>query len=131
MLGALQRQQFWMAHAATPLNERQRKVVRRLLDAGDGGFLGGLTAAKYIKMTGVSKATATRDLGELHRSGLLRAQGVGKGLRYQVDVPQWPHAARGEDASASGVDPHEGPASHPTQSNLHISRSPTVRACAA
>lgn len=110
MLGALQRQQFWISHAGTPLNERQRKVVQRLLDAGDGGFLGGLTAAKYIKMTGVSKATATRDLGELQRHGLLRTQGVGKALRYQVNVPQWLHSAMGEAAPASGVGPHAGPA---------------------
>lgn len=95
MLSALQKQRFWAAHAATPLNERQRKVVQKLLDAGDGGFLGGLNAEKYIKITGASKATATRDLTALLQHGLLRVQGVGKATRYQVNVPEWGHAGAG------------------------------------
>lgn len=95
MLSALYKQRFWAAHAATPLNERQRKVVQKLLDAGDGGFLGGLNAEKYIKITGASKATATRDLAALLRHGLLRVQGSGKATRYQVNVPEWRHAGAG------------------------------------
>jgi Fic family protein len=95
MLSALHKQRFWAAHAATPLNERQRKVVQKLLDAGDGGFLGGLSADKYVKMTGTSKATATRDLAALLQHGLLRAQGSGKATRYQVNVPEWAHAGAG------------------------------------
>ncbi|WP_171016029.1 DUF4172 domain-containing protein [Ramlibacter sp. 2FC] len=92
MLSALQKQRFWAAHAATPLNERQRKVVKKLLDAGDGGFLGGLSAEKYVKITGASKATATRDLAALLQHGLLRVQGSGKASRYQVNVQEWGHA---------------------------------------
>ena len=37
---AIAKQQFWGRHAAVPLADRQRKVLQRLLDAGDGGFLG-------------------------------------------------------------------------------------------
>src|SRR5262249_5898397 len=44
------------------LNERQLKVIKRLLEEGPKGFDGGLHAGKYGSMTKVSKATATRDL---------------------------------------------------------------------
>ena len=88
---AVQKRRFWDAHAAVSLAERQRKVLQRLLDDGDGGFLGGLNAEKYMKMTGVSKATATRDLSEMTAAGQLRAHGVGKAVRYYVDVPGWTH----------------------------------------
>lgn len=95
MLSALHKQRFWATHSATPLNERQRKVVQKLLDAGDGGFLGGLNAEKYVRLTGASKATATRDLAALLQHGLLRVQGSGKATRYQVNVPEWGHAGVG------------------------------------
>ncbi|NJM43348.1 MAG: Fic family protein [Brachymonas sp.] len=80
---------FWQRCAAIDLNVRQRKVLNRLLDAGDGGFLGGLTAEKYIKITQASKATATRDLAHLYQTGLLGIQGQGKGTRYAVAITGW------------------------------------------
>lgn len=70
-------------------NERQRKVLDRLLMAGDGGFLGGMTADKYAKMTGISKATATRDLTDMLEQKLLHVAGVGKGTRYAIAVAGW------------------------------------------
>lgn len=91
MDAAVEKRRFWEAHAASALADRQRKVLQRLLDDGDGGFLGGLNAEKYMKMTGVSKATATRDLSEMTVAGQLRAHGVGKAVRYYVDVPGWTH----------------------------------------
>ena len=91
---ALEKSRFWAQHASTEMNMRQRKVVQRLLDDGDGGFLGGLNAAKYIKMTGTSKATATRDLAQLVHGGLLFTRGQGKALRYFVNVPGWAHLDR-------------------------------------
>jgi Fic family protein len=86
---AMDKAAFWLRAAHLPTNERQRKVLKRLLDAGDGGFLGGLTADKYSKLTGASKATATRDLVDLLQHGLLIVQGVGKATRYAVNVAGW------------------------------------------
>lgn len=86
---AIEKARFWADHAALPLNERQRKVLQRLLDDGDGGFEGGLNADKYMKMTGASKATATRDLSHLTEATMLRAAGQGKATRYYVNVPGW------------------------------------------
>jgi Fic family protein len=90
----IEKTRFWDQDRAADLSDRHRKVLQRLLDAGDGGFEGGLNAAKFIKMTGVSKATATRDLGELVDRGLLRKQGEGKAVRYYVNVPGWSHGLR-------------------------------------
>lgn len=86
---AMQKAAFWQGANEQALNPRQRKVLTRLLEAGDGGFLGGLTAQKYTKMTGASKPTATRDLSQLQTWGLLEVEGVGKATRYVVNVSGW------------------------------------------
>ena len=88
---ALEKRRYWELHQGSSLHERQRKVLQRLLDDGDGGFLGGLNADTYMKMTGVSKATATRDLAQMLAQGQLSGRGVGKALRYFVNVPGWRH----------------------------------------
>ena len=88
---SLERSRFWATHAQQDVNERQRKLLQRLLAAGDGGFLGGLNVEKYLKMVHVSKATATRDLSDLAQRGLLHTAGQGKGLRYFISVPGWTH----------------------------------------
>ncbi len=88
---------FRLRAAQCQTNERQRKVLERLLEAGHsgagGGFLGGMTSEKYAKMTATSKATATRDLADLLAKGLLRVDGVGKATRYAVNVPGWEQPA--------------------------------------
>ncbi len=67
-----------------------------LLDDGDGGFLGGLNAEKYMKITGASKATATRDLSAMLAADLLWTRGQGKSLRYFINVPGWGHGVAPE-----------------------------------
>jgi Fic family protein len=94
---ATDKAQFRLRAAQCQTNERQRKVLERLLEAGHvgsgGGFLGGMTTDKYAKITGTSKATATRDLVDLADKGLLRIEGVGKATRYAVNVPGWEQPA--------------------------------------
>ena len=63
---------FWQHHTQTVMNERQRKVVNRLLDAGEGGFVGGLTTRKYVSMAKVSRATAFREISDLLEKGIFR-----------------------------------------------------------
>jgi Fic family protein len=87
--GAIEKSRFWATHALQDMNERQRKVVKRLLDAGNGGFQGGMTAEKYVSLTGASKATATRDLAHMQKAGLLVVTGQGRGTRYWINVPGW------------------------------------------
>ena len=69
------------------MNERQKKAVQKLLDAGPDGFEGGMSAEKYVNLTGTSKATATRDLTDLADRGVLRKTGQGRGTRYWQGTP--------------------------------------------
>lgn len=69
---------------ATQLAERQIKVIRRILEEGPLGFVGGMNAKKYIGITGVSKATATRDLQHLEDLGILCRIGAGRSTRYEL-----------------------------------------------
>ena len=65
------------------LNERQHKVAARMFAAGPKGFEGGMTAGKYVAITGCSKATATRDLAALVQMGALTSlPGGGRSARY-------------------------------------------------
>jgi Fic family protein len=90
---AVDRAKFRLHAATCGVNERQTRVLNRLLEAGSselgGGFLGGMTADKYSKITGASKATATRDLVDLLNKELFQVQGIGKATRYAINVPGW------------------------------------------
>jgi len=79
----MQKARFWKRHAQTVLNDRQRKALNRLLDAGPGGFEGGLTNRKYAGVTHVSRATAQRELADLVNKGILRPNpGGGRSVSY-------------------------------------------------
>lgn len=76
---------FWKFHSEVVLTERQRKVLNRLLDAGPGGFEGGLSTRKYMSMTKTSRATAWREIEDLLQKNLLRAlPGGGRSTSYEV-----------------------------------------------
>jgi Fic family protein len=68
------------------LNERQIKVLNRMLEKATAGFEGGMTAKKYMAITKTSKATATRDLQLLHESGVFIQEGAGRSIRYQLKL---------------------------------------------
>lgn len=80
---------FWLDHGNQTLNERQRKVMNLLLDAGPGGFDGGMSTKKYENITGASRATASRELIDLEAKGLLQQVGGGRSTRYHVRLPGW------------------------------------------
>lgn len=67
----LAKARFWLRHQAADLNERQRKVLNRLLDAGREGFEGGINTRKYMSLTKTSRATAYRELALLVEKGCL------------------------------------------------------------
>lgn len=87
---ALAKARFWLEHRDKPLNERQRKVMNRLLDAGPGGFEGGMSTRKYEHATGASRATASRELTELAALGLLQQDGAGRSTRYHLPTGSLP-----------------------------------------
>jgi Fic family protein len=64
---------FWSKNAAINLNERQRKVLNKLLD----GFEGKLTSDKWSKLTKCSKDTAIRDINDLITKELIQKEAAG------------------------------------------------------
>jgi len=70
------------------LNERQKKVVLRMLREGPDGFEGGLSAANFISITQGAKATVTRDLQDLVEKGVLSRTGEKRHTRYFLDFPE-------------------------------------------
>jgi len=72
------------------LNPRQQAVLVRMLREGPGGFVGGLSAGKYITIAKTSPATATRDLADLVDKGALARTGDRRHARYQLPIPLRP-----------------------------------------
>lgn len=70
------------------LNERQEKAVLRMAREGPNGFKGGLSAEKYLAITGTSRATATRDLQDLVEKRALVSSGRLKGTRYWLVIQE-------------------------------------------
>lgn len=67
LASVMRKARFWESVAGQPLNERQRKVLNRLLD----GFEGKLTNAKWAAITKASSDTALRDINDLIQRGIL------------------------------------------------------------
>ena len=72
------------------LNKRQEKALLRMLREGPEGFKGGLSAGNYIRITGTSPATATRDLADMVVKGALFRVGERRHVRYQLAIPLRP-----------------------------------------
>ncbi len=62
---------FWDRARNLKLNEKQTKVLNKLLDAGEEKFEGGLTNKKYRSITGTTQVTASRHIKGLVDKGLL------------------------------------------------------------
>ena len=71
---------FWARHSDFTFNERQRKMLARVL----GEWEGTLTAGKWARVTHVSVDTAQRDLQELVDAGILIREGAGRGTKYSM-----------------------------------------------
>lgn len=81
LAGVLAKARFWEAHASDVLNERQVKILNRLLD----GFEGKLTSSKWATMTRCSQDTANRDIRDLIDRGILvRSRAGGRSTSYEL-----------------------------------------------
>ena|SRR5579883_1536212 len=81
LAGVLRKARFWEQHAETPLNDRQRAMLNRLLD----GFEGKLTSSKWAKLTKSSPDTALRDIDGLVKRGILvRGPASGRSTSYSL-----------------------------------------------
>ncbi|MGO8674743.1 MAG: Fic family protein [Limisphaerales bacterium] len=77
----LRKARIWeRIHERSPVSERQRKVINRLLD----GFEGKLSTSIYAKLAKCSTDTALRDIGSLLDQGILiREEGGGRNTSYR------------------------------------------------
>ena len=77
----LAKAKFWQQAATIPMNERQIKVLNRLLDK----FEGKLTTSKWAALAKCSQDTALRDISELVHHGVLRKTTAGgRSTNYEV-----------------------------------------------
>jgi len=77
----LQKARVWQRINPAPVNDRQRKIINRLL----GNFQGKLTTSKYAKIAKCSPDTALRDIRELLERGILvQNPGGGRSTSYRL-----------------------------------------------
>ncbi len=81
LAAVLRKAKVWQQISRRPVNERQRLVINRLLDA----FEGFLTTSKYAKLAKCSTDTALRDIRELVERGILvQNPGGGRSTSYRL-----------------------------------------------
>jgi Fic family protein len=86
LLGSvLAKARFWEAIGETPVNERQRRILNRLLV----GFKEKLTSSKWAKLSKQSQDTAHRDIMDLVEKGILvRGSEGGRSTSYALAPPR-------------------------------------------
>lgn len=82
LASVLYKARLWRRINIRPVNDRQRKVINRMLDHG---WQGHLNTSKYAKLTKCSKDTAMRDIRELlERDVLIKNEGGGRSTSYRL-----------------------------------------------
>ena len=81
----LHKARFWEIHTDAQLNDRQRKMINRLLN----GFVGKLTSSKWAKISKCSQDTALRDIEGLVKFGVLtKDEAGGRSTSYSLVEPR-------------------------------------------
>ncbi|MGZ3470856.1 MAG: Fic family protein, partial [Isosphaeraceae bacterium] len=84
LASVLRKARFWEVHAGESFNDRQRKVVNRLLD----GFEDKLTSSQWAKLAKCSQDTAHRDIVDLVKRGILAKDAAGgRSTSYSLTEP--------------------------------------------
>lgn len=77
----LYKAKFWQIHEETPINERQRLMLNKLLHGIDGK----LRTSKWAKMAKCSTDTALRDIKDLIEKGILQQEPAGgRSTNYEL-----------------------------------------------
>ena len=72
---------FWQKQTDTVINDRQKKLLNKLMD----GFEGKLTSSKWAKIAKCSKDTAVRDINDLIEKGILQKEAAGgRSTNYEM-----------------------------------------------
>ena len=78
----LRKAKYWEWLSAKKLNDRQQRMINKLLD---NEFFGKLTSSKWAKMNKCSTDTALRDINDLIEQGILEKDGSGgRSTGYQL-----------------------------------------------
>lgn len=81
----LAKSRFWHTFQGSGLSKEQIKIINLMFDEKGNAFEEGISAAKYQKITKVSKATATRHLTDLLGKGCIeKLAGGGRSTRYRI-----------------------------------------------
>jgi Fic family protein len=73
--------EFWQKHIDTAINDRQRKLLNKIMD----GFEGKLTSSKWAKIAKCSKDSAVRDITDLIEKGILQKEAArGRSTNYEL-----------------------------------------------
>jgi Fic family protein len=82
LVKVLSKGNFWQIHSKTIINERQKKLINKLLDSFDGK----LTSSKWAKIAKCSKDTAIRDINDLIEKEILRKEEAGgRSTNYKLN----------------------------------------------
>lgn len=73
---------FWDRYRHISMNDRQIKLVVRLLETKD--FNDGISRKKYKNLVGATDITAARDLIDLASKGILKSTGGGRSTKYHI-----------------------------------------------
>lgn len=76
----LDKAQFLGKHQSESFNERQSKMLNMLFD----GFKGHLTSTKWAIICKCSQDSASRDIADLQRRGILKQLGAGRNTHYML-----------------------------------------------
>ena len=77
----LNKADFWKKHSKAIINERQIKLINKLLDVFDGK----LTSSKWAKIAKCSKDTAIRDINDLINKDILQKEAAGgRSTNYEL-----------------------------------------------
>jgi Fic family protein len=81
--GVLQKARVWEKVNQQPVNDRQRKIINKLID----GFEGNMTSSKYAKIVKCSEDTALRDISTLVERGvLIKNDAGGRSTSYSLAI---------------------------------------------
>jgi Fic family protein len=85
LASVLRKARLWQHINTKPVNERQRKVINRMLEHDWQGYL---KTSKYARLAKCSQDTALRDIKELLERGVLvQNEGAGRSTSYRLADP--------------------------------------------
>lgn len=73
--------EFWQKHINTAINDRQKRMLNKLMNDFDGK----LTSSKWAKIAKCSKDSAVRDINDLIEKGILQKEAAGgRSTNYEL-----------------------------------------------